>query len=115
MGNLIQTAGGAAAVLLGLSFVFVITLVAMGTVAEDSRATVATAAFGALGTIVGAYSGVKLGAAGKEEAEAAREAESIKVQTLAARLEGDVAVAALNEADQRSEDFLVSRAKIKAM
>jgi hypothetical protein len=96
------TAGGAVLVVgFGLAFVFVITLVALGTVPDSQKAAVVTSGFTVLGTIVGAYFGLKAGAAGKDQAEAARNAESIKVQELAARTDAATAQAAFAAADER--------------
>jgi threonine/homoserine/homoserine lactone efflux protein len=96
------TAAGAVLVVgLGLAFVFVITLVALGTVPDSQKAAVVTSGFTVLGTIVGAYFGLKAGSAGKEQAEAARNAESIKVQELAARTDATTAQAAFAAADER--------------
>ena len=96
------TAGGAVLVVgLGLAFVFVITLVALGTVPNSQKAAVVTSGFTVLGTIVGAYFGLKAGSAGKDQAEAARDAEAIKVQELAARTDPATAQAAFAAADQR--------------
>jgi threonine/homoserine/homoserine lactone efflux protein len=96
------TAAGAVLVVgLGLAFVFVITLVALGTVPDSQKAAVVTSGFTVLGTIVGAYFGLKAGSAGKEQAEAARNAESIKVQELAARTDASTAQAAFAAADER--------------
>ena len=47
--------------------------------------------------------GVKVGSANKDQAEAAREAETIKVQELAARVDPHVAKAALDSAQRRME------------
>jgi hypothetical protein len=81
-----------------LIFVFILGLAALGTVPGAQKAAVVTAAFTVLGTIVGAYFGVKVGAAGREQAENARNAESVKVQELTARVQPDVAKAALDSA-----------------
>src|SRR5207244_12579395 len=92
----VVTASGAIVVVgLGLAFVFVIALVSLGTVPDSQKAAVVTAAFTVLGTIVGAYFGVKVGSAGRERAESARDAESVKVQELAARIDPETATAAL--------------------
>ena len=101
--GVISAAGAVIVVGLGLAFVFVITLVALGTVPEDERSTVVTAAFTVLGTVVGTYFGVRAGAAGKERAEAAREAETIKVQELAASVDATTAQNALDRAEHRVE------------
>ena len=101
--GVISAAGAVIVVGLGLAFVFVITLVALGTVPDDERSTVVTAAFTVLGTVVGTYFGVRAGAAGKERAEAAREAETMKVQELAASVDATTAQNALDRAEHRVE------------
>jgi hypothetical protein len=98
----ISAIGGILVVSLGLVFVFVISIVSLGTVPGDQKATVITAAFGVLGTVVGTYFGVRAGAAGKERAEAARDLETIKVQELAARMDHTSARAALDNAQERA-------------
>ena len=100
----VVTASGAILVVgLGLAFVFVIALVSLGTVPDSQKAAVVTAAFTVLGTIVGAYFGVKVGSAGRERAESARDAEAVKVQELAAQIDPEKARAALDNAHQRLE------------
>ena len=101
--NIVSTAGAILIVGLGLTFVFIIAIVALGTLPKDQGAAVVTAALTVLGTIVGAYFGVKVGAAGRERAEAARDAESVKVQELAARVDPETAKAALDTAQRRTE------------
>ena len=100
-GGFITAAGAVLVVGLGLAFVFVITLVALGTVPGSQKAAVVTSGFTVLGTIVGAYFGLKAGAAGKDQVEAARDAEAIKVQELAARTDPETAKAALDAAAER--------------
>jgi len=99
----LATSGAIVVVGLGLAFVFVITLVSLGTVPDEQKAAIVTAAFTVLGTIVGAYFGVRVGAAGKGAAEKAREAEAIKVQELTARVDPVTAVTALDSAHRRIE------------
>src|SRR5436189_5414975 len=104
--NVVSAAGAIIVVGLGLAFVFVLAVVSLGTVPDSQKAAVITAAFTVLGTIVGAYFGVKVGAAGREKAEAARDVESVKVQELAARVDPETAKAALDTAHRRStQDF----------
>jgi hypothetical protein len=100
--GVISALGGVLVVCLGLVFVFIIALVSLGTVPDDQNATVVTAAFGVLGTVVGTYFGVRAGSAGKERAEAARDLETIKVQELAARMDHTSARAALDHAQERA-------------
>jgi len=101
--NVVSTAGAILIVGLGMTFVFIIAIVALGTLPKDQGAAVVTAALTVLGTIVGAYFGVKVGAAGRDKAEAARDAESVKVQELAARVDPQTAKAALDTAQRRTE------------
>ena len=100
--GVISAVGGVLVVALGLVFVFIIALVSLGTVPDDQKATVITAAFGVLGTVVGTYFGVRAGSAGRERAEAARDMETIKVQELAARMDHTSARAALDHAQERA-------------
>ena len=100
-GGLISAAGAVLVVALGLAFVLVMTLVALGTVPGSQKAAVVTSAFTVLGTIVGAYFGLKAGSAGKNQAEAARDAEAINVQELAARADPAAAQAAFAAAQER--------------
>jgi threonine/homoserine/homoserine lactone efflux protein len=97
----ITAAGAILVVGLGLAFVFVISLVALGTVPDDEKSTIVTSAFTVLGTIVGAYFGLRAGAAGKEQVEAQRDAEMIKVEELAARTDPVTAQAAFEAAHER--------------
>jgi uncharacterized protein YacL len=101
--NVVSTAGAILIVGLGMTFVFIIAIVALGTLPTDQGAAVVTAALTVLGTIVGAYFGVKVGAAGRDKAEAARDAEAVKVQELAARVDPETAKAALDTAQRRTE------------
>jgi uncharacterized protein YacL len=104
--NVVTTAGAILVVGLGLTFVFIIAVVALGTVPGGQKAAVVSTALTVLGTIVGAYFGVKVGSAGRERAEAARDVESVKVQELAARVDPETAKAALDTAHRRStQDF----------
>jgi hypothetical protein len=59
---------------------------------------VATGSFGVIGTVVGAYFGVKLGADGRREAHQALRAETAKVEALSAHLPPGEAGAALENA-----------------
>jgi hypothetical protein len=101
--NFLAACGAIVVVGLGLLFTFVISIVSLTTVPDSQKAAVVTAAFTVLGTIVGAYFGVKVGSAGKEEAEKARDAEAVKVQELAAHIDPATAVTALDSAHRRIE------------
>ena len=59
--SLIQTSGGALTVALAISFTFVVALVAIPLAEGVDRVTVATAAFTGIGTIAGAYFGLRVG------------------------------------------------------
>lgn len=101
--GVISAAGAILVVGLGLTFVFVITLVSLGTVPDGQKSTIVASAFTVLGTVVGTYFGVRAGSAGKERAEAAREVETAKVQELTASVDGPTAKDALDRAERRVE------------
>jgi threonine/homoserine/homoserine lactone efflux protein len=101
--GVISAAGAIIVVGLGLAFVFVITLVSLGTVPDNQKSTVVTSAFTVLGTVVGTYFGVRAGSAGRERAELARDTETMKVQELAASVDSNTARQALDRAQQRAE------------
>lgn len=103
MAGVISAAGAILVVGLGLVFVFVVTLVSLGTVPDGQKSTVVAGAFTVIGTVVGTYFGVRAGSAGKERVEAARELETIKVQELAASMDGPTAKEALDRAERRVE------------
>ncbi len=100
VGDLLSNSGGLVVVVIGVIAVMTITGAAMGTVPEEERATVAATAFTVLGTIVGAYFGVRVGAHGKSEAEAARAISEAKVERLAAHVEANQAVRVLDAVDR---------------
>ena len=79
VGEIIATSGGIIVVLVGVGAVVTITSASLGTVPEGERATIAAAAFSVLGTIVGAYFGIRVGARGKEAAEEDRRVATAKV------------------------------------
>ena len=89
--HLLSGAGGLVVVAIGVIAVTTLTSASLGSVAEEERATVATAAFTVLGTIVGAYFGVRVGARGKDEAEAGRAVAAAKVERLAAHVDTEKA------------------------
>ena len=99
IGMLLTASGGLVVVVIGVVAVMTITSAALATVPGDERATVATGAFTVVGTIVGAYFGVRVGARGKEEAEAARLRADEKVERLAASMDPGKAVAVLDSLD----------------
>jgi hypothetical protein len=84
--GLVQAGGALLVVTIALFAVLLITLLLLTKVPEDQRATVITAAFTVIGTLVGAYTGAKIGASGLEDAQKSRDAEAKKVQDLAGKL-----------------------------
>jgi hypothetical protein len=102
--RLLTGAGGLVVVAVGVLAVVTITTASLGTVSEGERATVATAAFTVLGTIVGAYFGVRVGARGKEDAEAARVVAAAKVERLAAHVDAAEAEQVLDAVDHAAQD-----------
>jgi hypothetical protein len=98
----LQTEGPLVAVCAGLLTLLVIACVAMGVVHGDARsvASIATASFGVIGSVVGAYFGVKVGAEGTARALDAHRAEAARAQAFAAHLPEARARAALIDADR---------------
>jgi hypothetical protein len=83
IGALLTASGGLVVVVVGVIAVMTITTASVASVPGEQAATVAAGAFTVLGTIIGAYFGVRVGAHGKQEAEAARAASEAKVARLA--------------------------------
>jgi hypothetical protein len=96
VGALLANSGGLVVVTVCVLAVTTITSTSMATVPDEQQATVAAAAFTVLGTIVGAYFGVRVGSHGKQEAEAARVASEERVARLAAHVPPEQAVQALD-------------------
>lgn len=89
---LIGAGSGVVVVIIGLGAVLTIFVVAIAKLSEEANiVTAASSATGVIGTVVGAYFGIKVGSAGKEEAEASRDEEARKVQQLAAAAPADIA------------------------
>jgi hypothetical protein len=97
VGALLTASGGLVVVIVCVLAVTTITTASMGSVPDDQKATVAAAAFTVLGTIVGAYFGVRVGAHGKSEAEAARVASEEKVARLALHVDKQDAARVLHD------------------
>ncbi len=102
---LIDTVGAVLVVVLALLAVFGICLLLVGDVDSGDRGSVVTSAFTVLGTIVGAYTGVKIGSSGREEAEKARDVQAAKVEALAARVGTGDWVEAMDEVPQRLSEW----------
>ncbi len=100
VGELLSRSGGLVVVVIGVLAVMAITTAALGTVPETERATIAASAFTVLGTIVGAFFGVRVGSRGKDEAEAARAVAATKVERLAAHVDADDAERVLKDVDE---------------
>jgi hypothetical protein len=102
---LINAAGAVLVVVLALLAVFWICFFLVGDVDSGDRGSVVTSAFTVIGTIVGAYTGVKIGSSGREEAERARDVESAKVETLAARVDSSGWADAMDEVPRRLDQW----------
>jgi hypothetical protein len=100
VGALLTASGGLVVVVVCVLAVMTITTASIGSVPDEQKATVAAAAFTVLGTIVGAYFGVRVGAHGKSEAEAARVASEAKVARLALHVDKQDAARVLHDLDR---------------
>jgi hypothetical protein len=107
VGEIIATSGGIIVVLVGVGAVVTITSASLGTVPEGERATIAAAAFSVLGTIVGAYFGIRVGARGKEAAEEDRRVATAKVERLAAEADPARASEILDQVDRDAAEGYV--------
>jgi hypothetical protein len=97
IGALLASSGGLVVVVVGVIAVMTITTASVASVPGEQAATVAAGAFTVLGTIVGAYFGVRVGAHGKQEAEAARVASEAKVARLALHVDKEDAGRVLSD------------------
>jgi len=100
LGALLTASGGLVVVVVCVLAVMAITTTAMGSVPDEQKATVAAAAFTVLGTIVGAYFGVRVGAHGKAEAEEARVVSEAKVARLALHVDKQDAARVMHDLDR---------------
>jgi hypothetical protein len=100
IGALLTASGGLVVVVVCVLAVMAITTTAMGSVPDEQKATVAAAAFTVLGTIVGAYFGVRVGAHGKAEAEEARVTSEAKVARLALHVDKQDAARVMHDLDR---------------
>lgn len=98
----IKLIGGLIAVVAGLAVLLVIAVVAMREVHANSQSIVpiATSAFGVVGSIIGAYFGVKVGSDGTQKAIAGMQGEAAKAQAFAAHLDPSKADAAIETAER---------------
>ena len=85
-----------------LAVLLVIAVVAMREVHANSQSIVpiATSAFGVVGSIIGAYFGVKVGSDGTQKAIAGMQGEAAKAQAFAAHLDPSKADAAIETAER---------------
>lgn len=100
----LSSIAGLLAVVAGLLSLMAVSVAAILTLPAGNGqnvVAVTTGSFGVIGTVVGAYFGVKLGADGRQAAQHAQRVEAAKVQALAAHLDTDQANQALEEAGQR--------------
>lgn len=88
----VQSSGAALMVVIALLFTFIIAVVAL--LAASNGSTVATAAFTAIGTIAGGYSGVRVGGDGKEQSDKQRDQTQLLVKELVTRTDESVVNAA---------------------
>jgi hypothetical protein len=100
VGELLTASGGLVVVVVCVLAVMTIATASIGSVPDEQKATVAAGAFTVLGTIVGAYFGVRVGAHGKSEAEAARVASEEKVARLALHVDKQDAARVLHDLDR---------------
>jgi hypothetical protein len=96
----IKLIGGLVVVCSGLLVLVAIAIVAMLLVDDDSSnvVAVATSAFGVIGTVVGAYFGLKIGTDGTQTAVAGLRDEAAKAQAFAAHVPKEAAAEAIGDA-----------------
>jgi threonine/homoserine/homoserine lactone efflux protein len=107
----VNALAGFLVVVAALVAVVLISTITLASVNEEaSKVAIATAAIGVIGTIVGAFFGIKIASdtrksseEGRERAEARHEEEKIKVEELAAA--ADQPQDALTRADQRIQNL----------
>jgi hypothetical protein len=86
---------------LGSGLLVIAAVSAVAIIADNGSAnTIATGAFGVVGSIVGAYFGVKIGSDGTRDAVQGQREEAAKAQVFAAHLSDGKAEAAINQALQ---------------
>jgi hypothetical protein len=83
---------GLVAVIAGLAAIVALMVVAMFRYPSGEVNNVVGTALGAIGTLVGAYFGVQVGSAGKEQAERAKDAATERAVQLAAAVPEETAV-----------------------
>jgi hypothetical protein len=94
----IKVIGGLVVVCTGLVILGAIAITAMILIEGNDVVAVATSAFGIIGSVVGAYFGVKIGTDGTQAAVAALKDEAAKAQAFAAHVPLENAEAAITQA-----------------
>jgi hypothetical protein len=94
----IKAIGGLIVVCTGLAILGAIAITAMILVEGNDVVAVATSAFGIIGSVVGAYFGVKIGTDGTQVAVAGLKDEAAKAQAFAAHIPHEDAEAAITQA-----------------
>lgn len=107
----IKLVGGLIVVCVGLVVLLLIALVAIIVVNDQSAQVVAiaTSAFGVIGTVIGAYFGLKIGTDGSQAAVAGLRDEAAKAQAFAAHVPEGKATSAIDDARSLSGGSPVSR------
>src|SRR3954465_10020839 len=102
----IKLIGGLVAITVGFAVLLILSVVAMLLVDESAQSVVAvaTAGFGVIGSVVGAYFGVKIGTDGTQAAIASLKEEAAKAQAFAAHLPPERASQALADAQALRRD-----------
>jgi hypothetical protein len=98
----IKVIGGLVVVCTGLVILGAIAITAMILVEGNDVVAVATSAFGIIGSVVGAYFGVKIGTDGTQVAVAGLKDEASKAQAFAAHIPHEDAEAAISQAQSLS-------------
>ena len=98
----IKLVGGLVVVCVGLLVLLGIAITALFLVGQDDAVAVATAAFGVIGSVVGAYFGVKIGTDGTAQAVAGLRDEAAKAEAFAAHVPDGKAPGAIADAQRLS-------------
>jgi hypothetical protein len=96
----LKVIGGLVALSAGLFTLIVIVIVALAVKPDTTGGSIATSAIGVIGSIVGAYFGVKIGSDGTQAAVTAQKQEATKAQVFALHTPPESAGAALQQIEQ---------------
>jgi hypothetical protein len=94
----LRVIGGLVALFLGLLAIIVVVIVALIVKPDTTGGGVATSAIGVVGSMVGAYFGVKIGSDGTQQAVKAQQEEATKAQVFALHTPPEAAQQALDHA-----------------